>query len=143
MIKKAILGKTFSLLLVFMFTSTISFGATGAIHIRSVNRETVSTLPTNTADISYCNWSAWKENCTIPAFPFSDRDVFGKLKKWNKYACVKEDSIELIIGIEDGLGYSKLTKLVKLKGGHLIHKILIKNEVVAIVVEVPLREVSF
>lgn len=75
--------------------------------------------------------------------PQSDSS-FRWLKLWGDFVCVDDDSIELIIGINDthSGGYAKLEDLTYKYGGKVINKISGGGKIRAIVVNIPFEAIS-
>lgn len=73
-----------------------------------------------------------------------DKWNFSRAWEWRKFACVDDDSAELVIGVNERNSYSclRLANLVSLYGGELVDKVSFGGKVQAIVVDVQLKELS-
>ena len=58
---------------------------------------------------------------------------FERIKEWSNFACIKENSAELVIGLKEK-EYPKLNHLIALSGGKIVKTI---SEILAIVVDIP------
>jgi parallel beta-helix repeat protein len=125
---------------------------TSAFNIRSVESEPETWItedgspPSFTMSISNQNWRDYdmlvESAEAFLAFQVFDEGDFDRLSEWSDFVCADEDSVEFVVGISDEQGCGELVDFAEVRGCHLIDKVLIKDEVVAIVVDVPLMVVS-
>jgi len=133
-----------TMLLIAMFTLAFDVQPIKAVfRTRTVHDEGLpNSLLTATSNGDLRNCDLWQENTIRHHSALPDRLNLNKLCKRSDFACADDDSIELVIGINDEHSTSELTELMKLKGCYLVNEILIKNKPAALVVDVPLRALS-
>jgi len=84
------------------------------------------------------------ESYTVDAVPYVGEWNYNSPQKWGDFACIDDDSAELVIGVNQisSNSYAKLNDLTTRHGGKIVNKVSIKGEIWAVVVDVPFRSVS-
>ncbi len=69
---------------------------------------------------------------------------FSRVAEWGNFACVDNDSAELVVGINNtrSENYAELVNLTTEKGGTIVNKVSLGGKPEAVVVDLPLDEVS-
>lgn len=70
---------------------------------------------------------------------------FSRAAEWGNFACVDDDSAELVVGVNNtrAENYAELVNLATEKGGVIVNKIRMGEECEAVVVDLPFDAVSF
>lgn len=128
------------ILVLAMFSDTYTFPVTSMLEQEEKYEKHASKVESSDVHLSNVSLerqfpSAFYENW-LP-----EKWNFEMAENWGNLVCADEDSAELIIGVQQN-GYAELTNLIGRSNSELIDIVSMGGEIVALVVDVPLTEVS-